>query len=622
MQIVSRPGANGAEWLLHGPTRTVGHTDLWQLLSASLSNGDDRSLRLVCDDLRLTAPALIEATDALSQLPPSCFVGIHLPRSAAMVAAVLAVWRAGSTYLPLPCEFPAPRIEAIVRTCRPEIVVTQAGHDLFPDHAVLAETVCLGLKLTVLVRRGTSPTAATRRACYVAHTSGSTGASKSILVSHRALLNRLASLIALAFPAAADTVLFKTSLAFDVHVWEFVLPLATGARLVIYPQARYFDLGQVADLLASQSVTLAGFVPQLLDSLLDRPAFRARSRLRLVFCGGEGWTPRLARRFHECLPGCTLRNSYGPAETTLAVANWLVPKTPPPDAIELGEPLDNTTFLIEELSRDGGQILGHLCIGGPQVADGYVDATLNAPFYEDIVNAKPTPFYRTGDLVALDTTTGALHFRGRRDQQIKLNGVRIELAEIEAAMTALDGVTACVVSLGPFRPSLPARALCRRSRPDDRCRSRAPAPLGAAALHPRAAALHAGHGVRGRPDRQDRSGAIGRLEGRPGRWPGPAGPRGSRPLDFRAAVGPRGRSRHAEQADHAQAQQSERQQREQHDRRHPPTGPRRHAQIGAETECCHRHHRQQGLLSRTPAAAPHAAPARPTAAPQAQGSPR
>ena len=85
----------------------------------------------------------------------------------------------------------------------------------------------------------------------------------------------------------------------------------------------------------------------------------------------------------------------------------------------------------------------------------------------------PTPFYRTGDLVALDTTTGALHFRGRRDQQIKLNGVRIELAEIEAAMTALDGVTACVVSLGPSdRPSLHAHYAVEAGRTIDAARVR------------------------------------------------------------------------------------------------------------------------------------------------------
>ena len=279
--------------------------------------------------------------------------------------------------------------------------------------------------------------------CYVAHTSGTTGTPKAALIPHRALLNRIQAMRQLLMPAEADAILFKTSLAFDVHVWEFVLPLVAGCRLVIYPQERFFDLRAVGDLLVREGVTIAGFVPSLLQGLLERPDFVVRNRLRAMFCGGERWDPALARRFRERLPSCTLRNSYGPAETTLAVANWLVPR----DAarIELGAPLANTIFMIEEISSANDVVIGVLCIGGAQVADGYLARSCPHPFFTCTVDGVPTAFYRSGDLVELDPRRGALIFRGRVDRQVKVNGVRVELEEVEAAILTLREIETCVV---------------------------------------------------------------------------------------------------------------------------------------------------------------------------------
>ncbi len=439
-------------WLLRGPDLPLGTGDVWQAIAASL-RADASRCRLRCGGVSLTGTDLLLGAEAFD-LPHRRSVGVHVGRSAAMVQAVLAIWSRDSTYVPLATDLPAARLSAMLDACAPAAIITDQDPAQFRQYRVVSSRQVFDRELFTL-RRATSDDAhggaqaesamPPRPAAYLAHTSGTTGAPKGALISHRALLNRIEVMRDMVAPSPADAILFKTSLAFDVHVWEFVLPLVAGCLLVVYPQHRFFDLRAVAELLVEQEVSIAGFVPSLLKSLLERPDFVARNRLRVMFCGGERWDASLARRFRQRLPRCALRNSYGPAETTLAVANWLVPDDAALARIELGDPLANTVFLIEEVGAENDVVLGVLCIGGAQVADGYLSRPSPDPFFTTLVDGVATRFYRSGDLVELDTRTRALTFRGRVDQQVKVNGVRIELEEIEAAILTLHDIEACVV---------------------------------------------------------------------------------------------------------------------------------------------------------------------------------
>ncbi len=441
-------------WLLRGPDLELSVGDVWQAIASSL-RATASSCRLRCGDLALTGGELLLGVEPFGSLPSGSRIGVHVKRSAAMVQAVLAIWSRGSTYVPLATDLPGARLAAMIEACAPAAIVTDQDPVAFRRYRVASSRQLHGLQLFILVRAthddehdppGTAaapPEAGP--AAYLAHTSGTTGVPKAARISHRALLNRIEVMREMIAPSATDVILFKTSLAFDVHVWEFVLPLVAGCLLVIYPQDRFFDLRAVATLLAEQGVTIAGFVPSLLKGLLDRPDFIARNRLRVMFCGGERWDPALARKFRQRLPRCALRNSYGPAETTLAVANWLVPEDPASGRIELGAPLANTVFMIEEVTSENELVLGVLCIGGAQVADGYLSRPDPDPFFTMTVDGIAIRFYRSGDLVELNTRTRALTFRGRVDHQVKVNGVRIELDEIEAAILTLHDIEACVV---------------------------------------------------------------------------------------------------------------------------------------------------------------------------------
>ncbi len=440
-------------WLLRGPERQLSVEDVWHAIAASLRAGAS-SCRLRCDGRSISGGELLLGVEPFD-LPPGRRIGVHVARSAAMVQAVLAIWSRGSTYVPLATDLPAARLAAMVDACEPAAIITDQDPATFRHYRAVGSRRVFDRELFTL-RRATSADGHDaleaagaprqgRPAAYLAHTSGTTGVPKGALISHRSLINRIEAMREMVAPSEADAILFKTSLAFDVHVWEFVLPLVAGCLLVVYPQHRFFDLRAVAELLVGQGVTIAGFVPSLLKSLLDRPEFIACNRLRVMFCGGERWDPALARRFRERLPSCVLRNSYGPAETTLAVANWLVPDHAAPGRIELGDPLANTVFMIEEVGFENDLVLGVLCIGGAQVADGYLSRPSPDPFFTSVVDEVAIRFYRSGDLVELDTRTGSLRFRGRVDQQVKVNGVRIELEEVEAAILRLHDIEACVV---------------------------------------------------------------------------------------------------------------------------------------------------------------------------------
>ena len=441
-------------WLLRGPDLELSVDDVWRAIASSLQV-TPASCRLRCGGRALTGSELLLGVEPFEFLPAASRIGVHVARSAAMVQAVLAIWSRGSTYVPLAIDLPTARLAAMIEACEPAVIITDQDPATFRHYRLMSSRQVFDHELFILTREAhhgeqDHPEAAVLPmdagpAAYLAHTSGTTGIPKAALISHLALLNRIEVMREMVAPSTADAILFKTSLAFDVHVWEFVLPLVTGCLLVIYPQDRFFDLRAVADLLVEQGVTIAGFVPSLLKGLLDRPGFVARNRLRVMFCGGERWDPALARKFHQRLPGCALRNSYGPAETTLAVANWLVPDDAALTRIELGDPLANTVFMIEEITSEEDVVLGVLCIGGAQVADRYLSRPCPDPFFTTLLDGLTIRFYRSGDLVELNTRTRALTFKGRVDRQVKVNGVRIELEEIEAAILTLHDIETCVV---------------------------------------------------------------------------------------------------------------------------------------------------------------------------------
>ncbi|MEW2444230.1 non-ribosomal peptide synthetase/MFS transporter [Micromonospora marina] len=387
---------------------------------------------------------------------PETLVGVCAERSVELVAGLLGVLKAGGAYLPLDPEYPADRLAFMVGDADAPVVLVQSHlRDVLPDTGA---TVLELDDATVWADRpdtDPAPTAGPENLAYVIYTSGSTGRPKGVPNTHRGIVNRLDWMQKTYGLGAADAVLQKTPASFDVSVWEFFWPLRTGARLVLAKPGGHKDAGYLRDLLVSERITTAHFVPSMLTVFLAEDGVEAATALRRVICSGEELPLASAADFTARLPWCGLHNLYGPTEAAIDVTAWACE----PDrlaqvtSVPIGAPIANLRLHV--LDPSGAQcpvgVAGELHIGGVGLARGYHrrPALTAEKFVPDPFSGEPgARLYRTGDLarwVAGPDGAGVIEFLGRIDHQVKLRGLRIELGEIESALRDQPGVTEATV---------------------------------------------------------------------------------------------------------------------------------------------------------------------------------
>ncbi|MEU7763259.1 MULTISPECIES: non-ribosomal peptide synthetase/MFS transporter [Micromonospora] len=387
---------------------------------------------------------------------PETLVGVCAERSVELVAGLLGVLKAGGAYLPLDPEYPADRLAFMVGDADAPVVLVQSHlRDVLPDTgATVLElddaTVWAGQPET-----DPTPAAGPENLAYVIYTSGSTGRPKGVPNTHRGIVNRLDWMQKTYGLGADDAVLQKTPASFDVSVWEFFWPLRTGARLVLAKPGGHKDAGYLRDLLVSERITTAHFVPSMLTVFLAEDGVEAATALRRVICSGEELPLASAADFTARLPWCGLHNLYGPTEAAIDVTAWACE----PDrlaevtSVPIGAPIANLRLHV--LDPSGAQcpvgVAGELHIGGVGLARGYHrrSALTAEKFVPDPFSGEPgARLYRTGDLarwVVGPDGAGVIEFLGRIDHQVKLRGLRIELGEIESALRDQPGVTEATV---------------------------------------------------------------------------------------------------------------------------------------------------------------------------------
>ncbi|MFB9722290.1 non-ribosomal peptide synthetase, partial [Planobispora longispora] len=236
-------------------------------------------------------------------------VGVCLPRGADLIVAVHAVMAAGGAYLPLEPDHPDERLAFMVGDAGARIVITEEP-ERFPG--VTVSPAASGEPAPLEVRIPPSAPA------YLIYTSGSTGRPKGVLVSHEAIANRL-GWMGEAFPlTAGDRVVHKTPFTFDVSVWELFWPLMEGAGLVVAPPGAHRDTAALLHLMRRENVSMAHFVPSMLDAVMEVPDLAVPS-LRRVVCSGEALPSALVARVHAAWPGVEVHNLYGPTEAAVDV---------------------------------------------------------------------------------------------------------------------------------------------------------------------------------------------------------------------------------------------------------------------------------------------------------------
>ena len=371
-------------------------------------------------------------------------VAVCLERSVNLPMALLAVWKAGASYLPLDSKHPQERINGIVCDASVDLILTEAAAaaQFTDDQAVLVldelESDLAAMSTSAPVRE-TQP----EDLAYVIYTSGSTGRPKGVEVEHRNLAAFLAAMRDAPGIRQAQTLLSVTTPSFDIFGLEAWLPLASKARMVVASRETALDGRALADLMESEGVDILQATPATWNVLIET-GWRGRKGLKAL-CGGEALPLALAQSLLE--RGCDLWNMYGPTETTIWSSVQHIEKAD--DALSIGKPIANTrTYILDDqgIPVPPGAI-GELCIGGEGVSRGYrgrQDLTDERFLTLDLPGHENERVYRTGDFARV-TVDGRLVYLGRRDFQVKIRGFRIELGEIESEIGALENVAECAV---------------------------------------------------------------------------------------------------------------------------------------------------------------------------------
>ncbi|MFE7808896.1 amino acid adenylation domain-containing protein [Streptomyces sp. NPDC057430] len=375
-------------------------------------------------------------------------VAVLMERSAELIAVLLAVLRAGGTYVPLHTGNPVERMRVVLDEARAPVLVTDAafaGHELAAEQAAIGVTV-----LTVTAdgpsasigeaARGVDTAALPETLAYVMYTSGSTGTPKGVAVSHRSLIELVRH--SGWHVGTGESVLMHAPHAFDISVYEIWVPLLRGARVVVAPEGPVGAAG-LDRLVREYGVThlhlTAGLFRILAEDLVD-----AFTQTREVLTGGDVVPPEAVRRVLEACPRTTVRTLYGPTEATLCVTEgvWRRPEEVS-HPVPLGRPQDNTrVYVLDSTLRPvPPSVVGELYLAGGGLARGYLHrpGITAERFAADPYGPPGERMYRTGDL-ARWRADGTLEFLGRLDEQVKIHGFRVEPGEVEAALAACAGV--------------------------------------------------------------------------------------------------------------------------------------------------------------------------------------
>ncbi|GAA2432347.1 hypothetical protein GCM10010388_20290 [Streptomyces mauvecolor] len=411
-------------------------------------------------ECRWTYAQLDEAAEAVAKtladrVRPGDLVGVCLDRSAALVITAVALARIGAVYLPLGPRPGERRIAAVTEdigvVCLigdPEVLAKRQGAVEHVELPLPGE----GANAAPCVVAAFSPVAPGARtappeALYAVLTSGSTGRPKAVAVAEPALAALLHWYRAETGLAPGDRQSLLIGVAFDPHLLELWAGLTCGAALIPAPDDVRWDPAALTDWWRDAQVTVAVSATPMIEPLLDRP-WPQDLKLRHLMVGGD----RMRRR-----PGpdvtATLHNAYGPAEATVITTTHAM-RADDPDvhsdaAPPIGTPIAGATVAVTDTD---GTVLprgedGELRIGGTCLALGYLDPELTARRFGAPLPELPgvDRMYRTGDRVRM-LDDGRLVFLGRLDDQVKISGVRIEPAEVEAAFEHDTAVRSAVVT--------------------------------------------------------------------------------------------------------------------------------------------------------------------------------
>ncbi|MDO4631358.1 MAG: amino acid adenylation domain-containing protein [Corynebacterium sp.] len=398
---------------------------MWRLW-AQVSDAVDKRIAVLQQDVRVK---------------PGHVVAVHVARSEEFLLAVAAAAQLGVAWCPIDPDLPAERKAQMLASCQAAAVITV--EPIETDITVVTATDAGW----VVSQRAELPAAGDPEFAYILFTSGSTGTPKAVAVSQQGIVNRLLWMCEYYSIDHTDRVLHKTPSSFDVSVWEYLLPFTMGVPTAIAAPQAHRNPEELAQQLQAGGITVCHFVPSALKAFLGYADYAGVELpdLRAVITSGEALDVGVANRCRSMF-GVDVHNLYGPTEAAIDVTAHTV--TDADRIVPIGAPVwNNRIYVLDRLGHPVPPgVPGTLFIAGCQVALGYVgQPELTAQRFVPDPWHEGEQMYDSGDRAYW--RDGELYYLGRLDNQVKLRGQRLELGEVESAVSAVPGVAQAAVAI-------------------------------------------------------------------------------------------------------------------------------------------------------------------------------
>lgn len=464
--IADLPLLTDAEWEQQAVAWNATHVDyprdrcLHELFEAQVERTPD-AVALVFEQQRLTYRELNKRANQIAHylqdvgVEPETLVALLIERSIDFVASMLAIFKAGSAFLPMDPQHPARRHYQVLKQSRCRFVLTTDRYTSTLTEAVENSDISPRPQVLYVEKLFTTKEAeenlplrsTPENLAYVMYTSGSTGEPKGVMVEQVGMVNHIFAKIADLSIGMEDSVAQNGPPCFDIVVWQCLAALLVGGSVHIFSDEVALDPVQLLEHIEQQKITILQAVPSILRAVVQQAEKPGKARphlasLRWVVPTGDALPTELCRRWLQLYPSIPLLNTYGSTECSDDQCHYAIYQPPPLDyplaIMPIGRPIQNMCAYVldQQLMLVPVGVVGDLYIGGIGVGRGYLyDAVkTDEVFIPDLFSQEPgRRLYKTRDRVRY-LADGSIEFLGRSDNLVKIQGVRIEPGEIEAVL--------------------------------------------------------------------------------------------------------------------------------------------------------------------------------------------